>query len=37
MVLVDWSPSEVALKGHHECALSQAGIHPDLSLGVART
>ena len=36
MVSVAWSPSREALLRHHECALSQVGIHPDMTLDVAR-
>ena len=37
MLLAAWFPSEAALKGHHECALSQVGTRPDMTLNVART
>ena len=35
MVLAVCSPSEAALGGRHECALSQVGSHPDMTLDVA--
>ena len=34
MVLAAWFPSVAALKGSHECALSQVGVHPDMTLDV---
>ena len=32
MVLMVWFPSGTALEGHHECALSQIGTRPDMTL-----
>ena len=29
--------SEAALESHHECALSEVGTRPDMTLNVART
>ena len=29
-----WFQSGAALKGRHECALSQVGPHPDMTLDV---
>ena len=37
MVLVTLSPNGVALSSHCECALSQVGTRPDVTLDVART
>ena len=37
MVLAAWCPNEVALYGRYECALSQVGSHPNMTLDVART
>ena len=37
MVVVAWCLSRATLYGYHECALSQADAHPDMTLDVART
>ena len=37
MVPIAWCPSEAALKGRHECALSEVSTRPDMTLDVART
>ena len=36
MVLSAWCSSEAALQSCHECALSQFGTQPDMTLDVAR-
>ena len=36
MDLPAWFPSGAALYNHHECALSQVGTHPDMTLDVAQ-
>ena len=36
MVLMAWSPNEIALENRHECALSQVGACPDMTLDVTR-
>ena len=36
MVLVVWCPSGAALLSCHDCALSQIGAHPGVTLNVAR-
>ena len=33
-MLVAWYPSEPALKSNDECALSQVGTHPAVTLDV---
>ena len=37
MVLTAWFPSGAALLGRRECALSQVGTRPDMTLAVAET
>ena len=37
MVPAAWCSSEAALKRRNECALSQIGTGPDMTLDVART